>query len=139
ELFLSVDLPLVFPTVRERARVKRLVYGLQNRRRRAHELFAWNGLLVLGRAVPSSDEQRILLDVPRPDLDPEWHAFLDPVPHLLAAALIALVDDDIDGSIGKTLRTQRFRNRVTVLEHARTHLVRVDHGNDDDVRGRELR
>src|SRR5690606_23774866 len=106
ELLLAVDPVCVLIAERLCPLEQRVLNRLQRRSERRDEFAACDGLLVLRCTIAPTGEDRILLDIARADLEPDGHAFLDPVPDLLPAALIALVDNDIDRPVREALRAQ---------------------------------
>src|SRR5690606_15782219 len=91
-------------------------------------------------ALPTAaGELGILFHVARTGREAHGHALLDPAPLLVAATLLASVDDHIDGSIGESYGTQLVGHFVAILEHARAVLLGAVDRNDDDVSWREPR
>ena len=103
------------------------------------ELRARHALLVLRRAIAAANEHRVFLHVARPDLDAQRHTLAHPLPDLLAAALVALVDEHAYRGVGIALRTELRGDLAAVLEHARLLVVGAKNRDDHDVLRREPR
>jgi hypothetical protein len=97
------------------------------------ELGAADRRLVLGRLVAAADEDRVLVDVARPDLEAQRHALLDPLPDLVAAAQIAIVEFDPQRAPGELLLPQLGLEGVAVVEDALPVLGLVGDRDDHDV------
>src|SRR5690606_18910392 len=104
ELVAIVDLSRVRDAKRTRALEQRALNLGERGRDRRDELGARNGGLLLRTFVSAADEDGVLLDIARTDLEPQRNALAHPAPDLLATALVALVDDDANGGPGELLR-----------------------------------
>src|SRR6185503_8975905 len=129
----------VVVAIRGRALVEAALDRLQRLGDRRDELRAGDALLVLRRAIAPRCEHGILVEVARSDLEPHGHALAYPVPDLLAAALVALVDGRAHGGTFVTLRAQLGCDVTAILEHAALLVVGAIDRNDDHLLRREPR
>src|SRR3954462_7665948 len=110
--------------------------GLQCRRDVGHEPTATDALFFFVWLLAAPDEHRILFHVAGSDLEANRHAFLDPMPDLLAATFVSLIDDHADRAICKALSSQFLSDPIAVFQYTRPLIVRTEDRNDDHLRRR---
>src|SRR6185503_10462896 len=86
ELVLAVDRARVLGAERDRAGVEGVLDLVEGPGEVRDELGAGDARRLRDAAVAAADEDGVLLEVARPDLDAERDALLDPLARLLAAA-----------------------------------------------------
>src|SRR5437588_2733680 len=91
EVLLAIDLASVRFAELSRTLEKVLLNGIQNFRRDSDEFLDRHGLFGFDWLIAPADNQRVLLEVARPNFDPHRHTFLNPFPVLDAATEIAPV------------------------------------------------
>src|SRR5690606_31884630 len=114
---------------------------IESRADRRHEVASWNRLTILHGLVTAADKDGSRGDIARADLDANGNASLHPMPDLLAAADVAVVDLDLDlDSVAtETLLPELPGKRATVLEDGRALLIRAIDRQENDVLRREPR
>src|SRR5439155_24679934 len=103
ELILAVDLARVHLAELSRTLEKVLLNGIQNFRRDSDEFLDRHGPLSFDRLIAAADNQRVLLEVARPNFDPHRYTFFDPFPVFDATTEIAPVHLYFQWKIGKVL------------------------------------
>ncbi len=139
ELVLGVDDAGVFGPIGFGSFKQRTLDFVQDPGDGFDELGALDALFFLVRFVSASHEHGIVRHVARADLDADGHAFLDPRPELVAALDVAVVQLDFDRSAVESAGFQFVADLSAVIQHRLWVLSLEGDGDDDDMRGRQLR
>ena len=96
-------------------------------------------LLILGRAVAARNHDAIARDITWSDFNTNRDALFDPVPSLLTAAHVAVVELHLHWCTHIALTFQRLLQLVAIIEHFGAGFLLRSKRNDHQVRGRDTR